>query len=105
MVTHIGIINKGNLLFQGTLEQLTEKQQQSSFIKIESSHSEKVLQVIRNNNLNGHIENGKIILPLVSKEIIAAINKQMVSNDIEVYEITTVRNDLETIFMNLIKKQ
>lgn len=105
LVTHIGIINKGNMMFQGTLQQLVGKQQQSSFIRLETSDEIKTLQVISNNNLTAHVENGKIIMPLIAKELIGNINQQLADNNVAVYEIATVKNDLETIFMNLINQQ
>jgi len=61
--------------------------------------------VITDNNLTAHIENGKIIIPLIAKELIGNINQQLADNNIAVYEIATVKNDLETIFMNLINQQ
>ncbi|CAN5702264.1 ABC transporter ATP-binding protein [soil metagenome] len=102
LVTHIGIINKGNMMFQGTLQQLTDKQQQSSFIRIETGDELKALNIINDNNIDCRIENGGIVIPIVSKETIAGINHQLVHNDVAVFEIVTVKNDLETIFMNLI---
>lgn len=102
LVTHIGVINKGNMMFQGTLQQLTDKQQQSSFIRIETDNELKTLKIINDNSIACHIENGAVVIPLVSKKIMAGINHQLVHNDVAVFEIVTVKNDLETIFMNLI---
>jgi hypothetical protein len=39
---------------------------------------------------------------MASKEEIAKINLDLVENGIEVYQITTVKKDLEAIFMDLI---
>ena len=102
LVTHIGIINKGAMMFQGTLPELLNKQQQTSFISIDTNDAEKTMQIINSNNINAHVEQGKIQMPLTSKKNIAAITKQLIESSIEVYEITTVKNDLEVIFMDLI---
>ncbi len=102
LVTHIGIINHGTMMFQGTLEALKEKQQQSSYIILDTNDHDKTLGIIRNNNLTSILKDGKITMPLASNKIIAQINQQLVNNDIEVYEISTVKNDLETIFMDVI---
>lgn len=102
LVTHIGIINKGNMMFQGTLQQLTDKQQQSSFIRIETDNELKTLRILNDNSITCRVENGTIVIPLVPKETIAGINRQLVYNEVAVFEIVTVKNDLETIFMNLI---
>jgi lantibiotic transport system ATP-binding protein len=102
LVTHVGIINKGNLVFQGTLPELINKQQEVSSIIIETDDAVKALQILNEDGLVIRIENGKLVLPVISKEKIAAINRQFVNSGIDVYEITAVKNDLETIFMDLI---
>ena len=102
LATHIGIINQGRLMFQGTLNELKTKQQQSLSVLLETSDNGKATQIIGDNNLTSRFEDGKIILPAISKQTIASINHQLVNNGIEVYEIKVVKNDLESIFMDLI---
>ncbi len=102
LVTHIGVINKGNLLFQGTLQQLEQCQQQGSYTVIATNNEVAALRLIRNMDMAATTQKGKIILPVISNEQLAAINTQLVSNGLSVYEITTVKNNLETIFINMI---
>jgi len=102
LVTHVGVIHKGNMLFQGTLGELQNKQQQSSVLAFETNDNVMSLRVIRDNNVAAQIENGKIIMDVLPKENIAFINEQLVKHGIAVYSITTGKNDLETIFMNMI---
>jgi len=102
MVTHVGIISKGSMVFQGTLNDLIHKQQQSSNLVIETNNIARSREIISAMQLNGIIENNRFILPVPSRETIAALNRQLVNNGIEVYEMSAVRKDLETIFMELI---
>jgi ABC-2 type transport system ATP-binding protein len=102
LVTHIGIINKGKMLFQGTLEALKNKQQQSQAIIFDTSDASKTAQIIADNHLEANFQDGKTIMPAASKDRIAQINQQLVNNGVEVYEISVVKNDLEMIFMDLI---
>jgi ABC-2 type transport system ATP-binding protein len=102
LVTHVGIINKGQLLFQGTLDDLKNKQQLSAFTVFETSDQERALKIMRDHNLSPQVENGKIILPSLDRETIATLNQQLVANNILVYEISIVKNDLESIFIDLI---
>ena len=102
LVTHVGIISKGSMVFQGTLKELINKQQQSSSLIIETSNTDRSKEIIRSLQLNGTIENDKIILPIPSKEMIATLNRQLVNSGIDVYELNTVKKDLETIFMELV---
>lgn len=102
-VTHIGIINLGNLLFQGTLPELINKQQESSFITFDTNDNQKALQTFEKNQVAAQIELGKITIPMIEKEKIARLNEQLVLNRIDVYEIQMVKNDLEKIFFDVIK--
>ncbi len=102
LVTHIGIINKGRLMFQGTLSELKTKQQQLLSVIVETSDNDKATQIIAGNNLTFKLEDGKIILPAIAKQTIAKINQQLVHHGLEVYEIKAIKNDLESIFMDFI---
>ncbi len=102
LVTHVGIINKGKLLFQGTLAEVIAKQQQSSFIVFETSDNQKTLKIIKEQNLTARIESNAVLLPILDKEKVAKINQQLVNSGIEVYQISTVKNDLEAIFFDVI---
>lgn len=101
-VTHIGIINKGKILFQGTLAELISKRQQNSFVVFETSNDAKAAQIIDGFSLSSRTEAGRISVPLLDNEKIAAINQRLVQNDIDVYQISKVENDLERIFFDVI---
>jgi ABC-type multidrug transport system ATPase subunit len=103
MVTHVGIINKGRLLFQGTMEELHREQIQSAFISIETNDTEKAMKIISAAQIVPVLKEGQIIIPNIEKEMIAKLNKSFVENNISVYSITPVKNDLESIFMDLTK--
>ena len=102
LATHIGIINRGRILFQGTLAGLIGKQQEASFISFETNDNHKTLQVINNSGAAARIESDRVATPILEKEKIAGINRQLVQNGIEVYQISIVKNDLETIFFAVI---
>lgn len=57
---HIGIINQGNLLFQGTLAELVSKRQQNSFIIFETNDDSATLQIINDFGVISRIESGKL---------------------------------------------
>jgi lantibiotic transport system ATP-binding protein len=102
LVTHVGIINQGRLLFQGTLDDLKNRQQLSLQTIFETSDQERTLRLMSDHQLSPRIENGKIILPSLAKETIATLNQQLVAHDVLVYEISIVKNDLESIFIDMI---
>lgn len=104
LVTHIGIINKGQLMFQGTLEELKQKQQQSLSIILETSDPEKTREVLSSIDLTANFQNGKCILPALQKERVAEINRQLIARGVDVFELSIVKNDLEKIFIDLINE-
>lgn len=104
LVSHVGIINKGRILFQGTLKELNEKQQQSSYVALDTSDVTHTIEIIRSYQINGIIKERKVMMPIASKETLASINRQLVQSGISVYEMSIMNNDLETIFMDLINK-
>jgi len=104
LVTHVGIISKGSMVFQGTLERLTSKQYQSSKLILETGNLQRSTEIIRSLQLNGTVEHGKLVLPIPSKETIARLNRSLVNNGIDVFEMSIIKKDLETIFMELINQ-
>jgi lantibiotic transport system ATP-binding protein len=102
LVTHVGIISNGSMMFQGTLKDLISRQYQSSRLIIETSNIDRTKEVMRSLQLNGMVDRGKIMMPIPSRESIAGLNRQLVNDGIDVYEMSVVKKDLETIFMELI---
>lgn len=102
MVTHVGVINKGSLVFQGTFDELHLKQTLTSVISFETNSPNKVIDLVLANGITPTEIHNAITIPIVDNQTISKLNKLFVQNNIEVYRITTVNNDLETIFMNLI---
>jgi lantibiotic transport system ATP-binding protein len=102
LVTHIGIINKGRIVFQGTLDELKRRQQQSLSVILETNDLERTREVLSQDGVEADYQNGRCILPALPKERIAQINRQLVERGVDVYELSVVKNDLEKIFIDLI---
>lgn len=102
LVSHIGIINKGRMMFQGTLDALKEKQQQSISVVFETSDSMKVREIALRMGIDGECDNGRCSLPALPKEKIAEINRELVERGVDVFEVSTVKNDLERIFIEMV---
>jgi ABC-2 type transport system ATP-binding protein len=103
LVTHLGIIHKGVLLFQGTLAALRENQTLSSVVTFDTDNSEKTVAILLSNGFAPALVNGQITIPVVAKEVIAGLNRQFVGGGIKVYQISIVKNDLESIFIDLVR--
>ena len=103
MVTHIGIINKGEILFQGTLTELHEQQTKTSSIVFETSDHAQTNQILLTKGLQSSIKNEQVIVPFTDRKIIAESVAALVHANIEVYQVSTMKNDLESIFIDLTK--
>ena len=101
-VTDIGIIGKGKMLFEGPLSELMRRQQETSYLAFETNNNAAALELMRSQHVEAFIKEDKIRLPPLPKPTIARLNQAFVQHDIDVYGITVVANDLESIFMNLI---
>lgn len=101
LVTHIGIINKGHLIFQGSLNELMQKQKESSFTRINSGDNSKALSILISNNFPVTLENNFLSGKFSSNEEIAAASRLLIGSGIDLFEISPVKNDLESVFMNL----
>jgi ABC-2 type transport system ATP-binding protein len=103
LVSHVGIIYKGSVLFEGTLDELHRKQVQSSVISFITDNTEKAAQIFSSHNLKVTVNGNEISVPVIPDEMIAKLNEKLVASSVKVYQIKTVKNDLESIFMNLTK--
>lgn len=102
LVTHVGIINRGNMVFQGTLESLVEQQERSSYLRFSTSNDHRAAELLKSHKIEPIPNEKGLAIPLVEKETVARINEQLVINKIDVYEILKVRSDLESIFFDVI---
>lgn len=102
LTTHTGIIHKGDMLFQGTLKELQLKQAgaTTSFI---TSDNIKAHQLMQLHGINPSVIDGHVMVPLVERQAIARLNADLVRQGIDVYGIATASNDLESIFIDLVK--
>lgn len=102
LVTDIGIIHKGKMIFEGSLEALLQHQRSTSQIIIETNRPTFALEIALQHTTTAQLNAEKIILPPLSKQTIAALNRDLVQKDVDVFSIQVVENDLEGIFMSMV---
>ncbi|MGZ5191692.1 MAG: hypothetical protein ACXWCZ_11810, partial [Flavisolibacter sp.] len=103
MVSHVGIIYKGEMLFQGPLSELNQLQQKGSKLFIKTSDNDIAFNLLK--EYKPERENGK--LSLVCRDIsqVAAINRKLTQNDLDVFLLHPKENDLEQLFIDLTTSQ
>ena len=102
LVTHVGILGNGRLLFQGTIDELRRQRRQVVGVRISTSDDAAALRLIAEGLIAARLGEDEVILPPLEKEAVAALNRQLTAHGIDVYEIHPLHNDLETIFLNLV---
>jgi lantibiotic transport system ATP-binding protein len=102
LVSHVGIINKGQLIYQGTLGQLMAKRQQALQIVWDTSDSARAMEVLNGRHAAQKLDESKLVTPDLTRMQIGAVNRELVEAGVAVYEISGNNKDLESIFINLI---
>ena len=104
MATHVGILGRGKLLFQGTIEELRRHRQEVLAVRVSTNDNAEAMRAIVADGIEARLDDGEIVLPALEGARIAALNRQLTARNLDVYEIRSVRNDLETIFLNLVRE-
>ena len=99
MATHVGIIHKGKMLFQGELSQLQQLKKEKSFLELETTNNEGAWNVLQQYAVER--KNGHLILPFESHVQTASINRMLVEKGIDVYRLQPQQNDLEKLFIDI----
>jgi lantibiotic transport system ATP-binding protein len=103
MVSHVGIIFKGNMLFQGTLPQLHAFQQKSSRLKLHTSNNERALSILE--AYSPQREGEALSITYHDLQQIARVNRILTAHDLDVYLLHPKENDLEELFIHLTTSQ
>ena len=102
MVSHVGIIHHGSLLFQGTLSQLQQQRSAGARLTISTSNIHQTAAILKTRDIPSEPTGNQLSLPMQAPEIAAQIVKDLVHAGIDLYELSPVQNDLEAIFMQMI---
>ena len=100
MASHVGIIHKGKLLFQGSLTELHQLKKEKSFLQVETSNNENALSFLAA-QFPVERKNGHLVIPFHSNEQSAVINRLLVLEGFEVHRLQPQQNDLEQLFIDI----
>lgn len=101
MVTHIGIISKGNMVFQGTMDALKKLGNRDAVIRILTSDQRMAMTILTKTAQAFNVHNGFIEVGYIDQQQVGAIAKILVSGQCSIYHLEVVAEDLETTFINL----
>ena len=102
IATHVGIINKGKLLFQGTITELHDLSK--PVVEIEVSDIEMATEFLKSQGLEiRSASETRISIPFKSAEESGRMNTLLVQNGFTVSSLYRVRKDLENLFLDITK--
>jgi len=102
LVSHVGIIHRGRITFEGTLEALRGRQASSARTIAVTDDSIRAAAVAARLGLTGRVENGRLQLPGLPRDMAGRLTAALAADGITLYELTTERPDLEQIFLDLV---
>ena len=100
MATHVGIINHGELLFQGSIHDLEAMSKPA--VQIETDNTVDAANYLsRNNYTVAEVTDTHLFVPYTTKQQMGNINKLLNDMGYNVYSITKQHKDLEKLFLDI----
>jgi len=103
MVSHVGIIFKGKIIFQGPLSELHSFQRKASRVFIKTSDNETTFRLLQEYQPEKAGE--AVSVPFENINQVAAINRKLTSHNLDVYFLHPKESDLERLFIDLTTTQ
>ncbi len=100
--THVAVLRKGDLIFQGKVEDLTGH---DGFIEVQAPDMDKLRTALQSMDGIESIreKDGRLVLILNRQILPADLNRKLVQKDVFVSHLIFRKNSLEKQFLNLIK--
>jgi ABC-2 type transport system ATP-binding protein len=102
LVTHIGVIHRGTMRFEGTLDALRARQASDALTILDTSDNRRAAALAADTGVGLRLEHGKVFCRALSREDTGQLTSRLVAGGLTVYEVSTVRRDLEQIFLDLV---
>ena len=100
MATHVGIINNGELLFQGSISELQTLSQ--PLIQVETDNTVDAANLLTRNNYEvTNVTDNYFYVPYTSKKQMGELNALLNQNGYAVYSISKQQKDLEKLFLDI----
>jgi len=103
MATHVGIINNGELLFQGSIKDLESMSKPT--VQIETANTADAANfLVKNNIIVSEVDEQHIFVPYTSKQQMGDINALLNKAGYTIYSINKQQKDLEKLFLDITQK-
>ncbi|WP_078433917.1 ABC transporter ATP-binding protein [Metabacillus halosaccharovorans] len=102
MATQVGIISKGSLIFQDSIDVLRKKSVNK--IRIQTNNREAAWKVLLKEGLKGNAEGDYVSFNQSTNKDVAAMVHALVQNGLDVYRVEEEKRSLESIFLEMTKE-
>jgi ABC-2 type transport system ATP-binding protein len=100
MCSHVGVIHHGRVLYQGVIEKLPTMAESRLEVKVQDVA--RAQTILKRQGLEvSHNHNSTLSMPIEGERQIAAVNRFLVEESIEVYGLTLHQHNLEDVFISL----
>ena len=99
IVSDIGIIHQGRLLFQGPIASLREKAREEAFL--DTSDNQRCREILEQEGLQASQSGQKLNLGSIGREEASRINALLVGQRLKVYALEWSRKSLEQLFFEI----
>lgn len=105
-VSHrIGIIQKGKIIFQGSRKELQALKSSSVRAIFNTNNNLKAKDILATHRQVEKREDGYLLVECEDENEIAALNRELVNNNLDVFHATAYQADLEEMFLNLTNEE
>lgn len=101
VATHIGIIHKGQLLFQGNTESLLKKKSAVVNLELEAGDMPAARAAFESKFVVNQISESTVCIEDASKEQIPSIVELLVQQKVRIYNVGHQQNNLEELFLQI----
>lgn len=104
LVSHIGILSRGHMLFQGSVKELHQMSQEQSVIEIDTDCNDLALKLLLENKLP--VRQGKEFLEVrfQDNDQLSVIANLLVAGGLTIYRIQIIESSLEQTFLSFINQ-
>lgn len=102
LVTHVGVIGRGRMVYEGTLAELRQQQQPSMSLSVRTSNDRRALEVLSDLGVLATTVADGLALPMMPDGHVANLNRHLLQAGIDVYAIGTRSYDLESIYLDMV---
>lgn len=103
MADHLGIIRKGELVYQNTLESLHSHA--VSRIALRVSHTDMAMDMLRQDGIKISLEDDYLLFPMMEDSYVANLCRRLIAQNISLYRIEKREKSLEDIFLSFTGKE